>query len=329
MYSGMSGGGEGLFDGFWDRLATGWDFLKEALGMWTKDKDLIVPSLLTGIVSLLGLGLLVGFLHLTGDLSKLSVSDTTILLSPMAWFGIAVYGVASYLLAFFFAGMTVHLVDVHLQGRDARLGDAFMDALQNLPAILILALLSVIVDIVEGIIQSAARQARRSGGIGGLVLRGGPKVASGAANWVWKVVVCLMLPIIILEDVGIGRAVERGRDMHRRDLLGIGIGEVGVGLVAKALAWLVTILGAAAILGAAQVSPTLMGVAIGLTALLVTVAWSLGTFLRWSYYTMLYLWAAERERDASHATMPAPLANVTSYAPAYASGLPGRPHGSR
>jgi hypothetical protein len=272
------------------------------------------------------LGGLAGFLHLTGDLRPLMQEEGgEATLSIGAYVGFAVFGLLSYLVSFFFGGMTVHLVDVYLQGRDAKLGDAFLDALQNLPAIVILSLLSVLVDIIESMIRSAAQSARRSGGLGGLLLGGAGEMVAAGANWIWKVVVCLMLPIVILEDVGIGTAIQRGKDMHRQDLIGIGIGELGVELVTKGMVWVVAILGGILIFGATQAAPALLWLAIGVTALLVGAAWSIGTFVRWSYYTMLYLYAMDRSRNAANATMPTPLANATGYQPAYARGLAGTP----
>ncbi len=328
MYTPGYTSGSAYAPSFWERLGTGWEFLKESMVMWTKDKDLILPSVLSLLTMGLGLAGLAGFLHLTGDLPKLISGESDVEFSAGAYAGFLIYGILAYIISYFYGGMTVHLVDVHLRGRDARLGEAFTDAILNLPAILILALISIAVDLAEAIVQSAARSARRHGGFGGVLVGGTMGMAARGANWIWKVVVCLMLPIVILEDASISAAIRRGQEMHRRDLLGIGIGEVGVDLIGRGMFFLVVILGGLAIVLSLQYARALLWVAIIFTALLVGAAWSLGAFLRWAYYTMLYSYAVEREQNAAQATMPLPLANVTGYAPAFAPIVPGGPYQS-
>ena len=307
MYTPGYASGSAYAPSFWERLGTGWEFVKESMVMWTKDKDLILPSVLSLLTMGLGFAGLAGFLHLTGDLPKLIGGESDVEFSAGAYAG-----------SYFYGGMTVHLVDVHLRGRDARLGEAFTDAILNLPAILILALISMAVDLAEAVVQSAARSARRHGGFGGVLVGDTLRMAARGANWVWRVVICLLLPIVILEDASISAAIRRGQEIHRRDLLGIGVGEVGVDLISRVVFSLVVILGVLAIVFSLQYARGLLWVAIVLTALLVGAVWSLATFLRWAYYTMLYAYAVEREQSAAQATMPLPLANVTGYAPAFA-----------
>jgi len=142
MYTPGHASGSAYAPSFWERLGTGWEFVKESMVMWTKDKDLILPSVLSLLTMGLGFAGLAGFLHLTGDLPKLIGGESDAELSAGAYVGFLAYGILAYIISYFYGGMTVHLVDVHLRGRDARLGEAFTDAILNLPAILILALIS-------------------------------------------------------------------------------------------------------------------------------------------------------------------------------------------
>jgi len=318
MYTPGYASGSAYAPSFWERLGTGWEFVKESMVMWTKDKDLILPSVLSLLTMGLGFAGLAGFLHLTGDLPKLIGGESDAELSAGAYVGFLAYSILAYIISYFYGGMTVHLVDVHLRGRDTRLGEAFTDAILNLPAILILALISMAVDLAEAVVRSAARSARQHGGFGGVLVGDTLRMAARGANWVWRVVICLLLPIVILEDASISAAIRRGQEIHRRDLLGIGVGEVGVDLISRVVFSLVVILGVLAIVFSLQYARGLLWVAIVLTALLVGAVWSLATFLRWAYYTMLYAYAVEREQSAAQATMPLPLANVTGYAPAFA-----------
>ena len=71
MYTPGYASGSAYAPSFWERLGTGWEFVKESMVMWTKDKDLILPSVLSLLTMGLGFAGLAGFLHLTGDLPKL------------------------------------------------------------------------------------------------------------------------------------------------------------------------------------------------------------------------------------------------------------------
>jgi hypothetical protein len=121
--------------------------------------------------------------------------------------------------------------------------------------------------------------------------------------------VYLFLPIIMLEDVSLGKAVARAKEIHAQNLVPIAIGEVGVILVNR-------IIGVAAILLAVVpvvylgvvVNPALLIPAIVVAVLWLAIVMAYTSFIRTAYYTCLYLWAVERAAAADMAAVPQPLA---------------------
>lgn len=289
---------------WWDRVARGFSFIKQALIMWTQDKSLLLPSVLALAANFVLLAVLVATLVVTGLLAAFAGEGEEAVTAALLVVS-AGYGVVAWLVTFFFGGMTIHMVDVHLQGRKGRLADAFADAFHNLGAIAVLAGASVLVELITGMLKN-----RR--GLGGMIGR----LAGEAVEWVWRVVTCLALPIIIVEDTTFSNALRRAKEIHSRNLLGVGIGEVGVGIVGALITFAAMLAGGAVTLVGFSVSSTAGFVGVGVLLALLSAAIAFNSYVRWSYYTMLYLWAAEREQAGLQAPAPAPLQMALGYVPA-------------
>jgi membrane-anchored glycerophosphoryl diester phosphodiesterase (GDPDase) len=122
------------------------------------------------------------------------------------------------------------------------------------------------------------------------------------------VAVYLFLPIIILEDVSLPKAVGRAKEIHARNLIPIAMAEVGV-LVVNRIVGFVALLPAVAGVGFIWVSHPELLVPALVTAgawLILLIAYT--GFVRTAYYTCLYLWAVERAEAKELAAAPRPLA---------------------
>ncbi len=207
---------------------------------------------------------------------------------------IATFG--SFLIFYFFCGITVNMIDVHLQGGTPSLSEGARDARKNFIAIVFLAIVSTIV-------ESFARAARRNDSIVG-------RIVAGIVEAVWTTLSFLLLPTIIIEDVGFGDAMRRVRELHKGNFLLIGIGEVGVRMVTGLIGfvWMLLIVAVIYMDVAVFSGVTAMVIAfvVGGTMLALFVAFS--TYLRMAYYTCLYLWAADVEKQGQSAPAPLPLA---------------------
>jgi hypothetical protein len=279
--------------GFWGNLQRGWAFMRESLAMAFRDKDLLLPSLLSVFVSVALLVAIVVLVKGLGLTDRLFGEDR----QPGAAQLIVLLAIAFvfYAISYFFTGMTVHLINVHLRGRDARLGPAFRDALKNLGGLLALAAVSAVVSLLT------SRRRRRGLSLG--------DVAAGAVERLWTVAVYLLLPIIILEDVSLVKAVGRAKDIHARNLVPIAVAEIGVLVVNRIIGFLAVIV----LLPIAYLAVVAGGAALLIPMLVVAGIWlalvmAYTSFVRTAYYTCLYLWAVERAVNDERAAVPRPLA---------------------
>ena len=272
--------------GFVDSFKKGWSFMKAAFAMAREDRKLLAPSVYQVLLSVL---------YFIGWVAALVAIDPQ--WSDGTWTAVgtlAVFG--SFLIFYFFCGMTVNMIDVHLKGGKPSLGEGARDAGKNFLAIVFLAMVSAVID-------TLARGARNNDSIVG-------RIIAGIVQSIWTMVSFLLLPAIIIEDASFGTAMRRVRALHRGNMLLIGIGEIGIRMVTNliGIAWMLLIFGVVygsfALLGG---TPALViSFVVGGTLLALFAAFT--TYLRMAYYTCLYLWAVEVERAGQAAPAPLPLA---------------------
>lgn len=271
--------------GFFDSLSKGWTFTKEALAM-AKHAKLILPSLYQVLFSILYFVVVVVVLIAINP----QWSDATWAVVS----GIITFG--SFLIFYFFCGVTVNMIDVHLKGGTPSFRDGVADAKKNFLAIVYLALISAI-------IESFARFARNENSLVGRIL-------AGIVEAIWTTLSFLLLPTIIIEDAGFRQAMTRVKELHRGHLLLVGIGDVGVRAITFliGLVWfaLIFALVFASFSAFSATTALVISFVVGGAMFAVFVAFS--TFLRMAYYTCLYLYAAEVEKHGAEAPAPLPLA---------------------
>jgi len=303
--------------GFWDSISRAFTFLRESVAMAFSDKDLILPALFATVANLVVIGAVMLILWQTGALYSLREEEG----QPWGWLiVVACVALLTYIVSYFFTGMIVHLVDAHLRGRDARLGEAFADARQNFLALLGLAVVSTLV----GLVTSALR-GRRGRDVGDL--------AADAIDRVWVVATYLILPAIIIEDLSLRAAANRARDLHQRNLLGIAVGEVGVVVLTRIIGFIGFFIAfglglAAYLLSGGGIVPSAVGAPVNIPRVPVHVAGAplvvgvvvagvvlslviaFTTYVRTAYYTCLFLWAVTTEQQGERTAAPAPLAST-------------------
>lgn len=298
--------------GFFDRLQRGFAFVKKAYALAFEKPSLLVPTIAGAGVSLFWSALVGGMVFLSWTTAHAAGTD------PSRWaqahhamltIAALVWMLGSYFVAYFFMGMTISMIDAWVKGREPSFTIAFADSMKNLFGIIQLALVSMLVSIVIGFVRGDRRSSSLGGALFGMVR----EAIARALEEAWTVLSFLLLPVIMIEDVGLGTALGRVRDIHRGNLMQIAVGELGILLAAR-------VIGFVAFLVMAPIGFLLVGVGgtagiIPLVILVVVVSIVLGTlqtFVRGAYYTCLYLWAyeTERQRYGERATVrvPAPLA---------------------
>jgi hypothetical protein len=283
--------------GFFDSLSRGWTFLKESVAMAFRDRDLFIPSLLAVLANLVIFGGLAGLLYLTGDIDALFGDDAQ-RITVVGYAIIFVVALIGYIVSYFFTGMTVHLVDVHLRGEDARLGTAFADSVRNFGGIAALAVASLVVSLITGAIRGKGRGLRRA--------------AADTVERGWTAITYLLLPIMILEDSPFMQSADRARTLHGHNVIQIVVGELGLMLAARVISAVVTVLGIALAVGSYFLAPALLPVGIGAALLLFVLATAFAAYVRTAFYTCLYLWAVAMETVGEEAPAPAPLRPAVS-----------------
>lgn len=270
--------------GLGDSLSKGWTFIKHALAM-AKHGRLLVPSMLQVTTILIYYAVWLVVLITKAP----QWSDVTWgIVGAVAMFG-------SLLISYFFCGVTVNMVDVHLRGGEPSLRDGLADARKNLLAIIYLSLVSTII----GTLTSMARDSNSLIG----------KIVGGIVDAIWTTLTFLLLPTIIIEDAGFGDALRRVRELHSGHKLLVAVGEVGVRAILMLFGFVVSLVLFGAIFFAVTHRSTgAIIVALVFGAVVLTAFQAFSTFVRMAYYTCLYHYAAAVERDGTTAAPPAPLA---------------------
>jgi len=282
--------------GFFRSIGTGWGFIKEAFAMAFADRRLLKPSIYLVLTTVL---------YFIGWIALLVAVDFDWDANPELGTAIGVVATfGSFLIFYFFSGMTVNMVDVHLSGGEPSMKEAYLDAKQNFWAICWLAIISTVVNLL-------ARAIRGDGDslIGNII--------AGLIERIWTIFTFLMLPAIIIEDCSMREALDRVRKYHKDNALLIGIGDVGVRAITGLIGFIVVILISFtvyySVTGIGGTAGVVVGITLGGTMLAMYAAFS--TFVRMAYYTCMYLWAKQVSIEGETAPAPLPLARALGRVP--------------
>jgi hypothetical protein len=277
--------------GFMDSWKKGWEFIKQAFAMAKENKRLLLPSLYQVLCSI---GYFIAWVVALVAIHPHWSNGVWAAVGAVATFG-------SFTIFYFFCGVTVNMIDVHLKGGTPTIAEGVRDAGKNIVAILFLASVSTVIDMV-------ARAARDNDSIVG-------KIVAGIVEAIWTTLSFLLLPAIIIEDAGFGVAMRRVRELHRGNMLLIGIGEVGVRSVTGFIGFLWMLLVFGVLYVDLQLFSGLTAVIIGFTVCgsLLALFAAFANYVRMAYYTCLYLWAADVERQGQSAPAPLPLARALGH----------------
>lgn len=273
--------------GFFDSLGKGWSFVKQAFKMAGENKKLLAPSLYAVLIQIV---YWVAWVMALVAANPHWSNGTWSLVGFLALLG-------SFTIFYFFCGVTVNMIDVHLKGGKPSMIDGIKDSGKNFVAIFFLSIISTIVDI----FVSAARDEESVAG----------RIIAGIVESIWTTLTCLLLPCIIIEDAGFGQAMKRVRALHKGHLLLIGVGEVGVrgitGLIGFFWFALIFVLDFY-VVAKIWTGWTAFTIGITITMSMFSLWVAFSTYLRMAYYTCLYQWASAVEKEGQSAPAPLPLA---------------------
>jgi hypothetical protein len=300
-------------------IRRGFGFLSQAIGMATKDPDLLKPSIYALIVGTVATVILAVPILIASSLVN-SNNFTEI-------FGVVMMFViffVQFTISYIFAGMTVRLVYDYLTQGDGRMDQAWATVRRDLFDIMTLAAVSAAVKVIEMLANQRRGKGKNFnllGAIAGLL--------ASILSRVWTIATYFILPAMIIEDLNLGKGVKRASQIIKDNLLLVAVTEIGVGTVVGWIGFLLFVLAIALGVGlfflivtlanwatASIVIGAAAGILVGGAIILLVLVFS--SYVTTAYHTCLFLWAREVEQartrgvpDASVAA-PAPLAALVA-----------------
>ncbi len=294
-----------------DSISRGWGFLKQAISMAAKDRDLIKPSIISFFVNAIvgvvfAIPLVVTAILLGGGDNLVGRAVLFVLGAIMLF--------AQYTVSYVFSGMTVYLIYGYLSEGDGRMDKAWEIVKRDLLDIMSLAAASAVVKIVENALRG--RNGRRN------VLGG---ILANILNTVWTTATYFVLPAMIIEDLNLPNALKRATHMIKNNLLLVAVSYVGVNAITGFIGFVLVagavIFGVAATAGLGSLLDTagvITGIvlAVAVVVLVVAVVTVFTSYIGTAYHTCLFIWAREAEKaqaagqPAQAVQAPAPLAAV-------------------
>jgi hypothetical protein len=198
-------------------------------------------------------------------------------------------------------GMTIIMVFGYLVGERVSIGQALTAALMRLPNIILLALIGTILDILIKTLR------RERGILGSLVAH--------IIEMIWTAASFLVMPAIMIDGLTFTGAIKRTKDVAKRNIIPIGVGEVAVRGVTWAVSFLATLVIIAFLVGFTTLLPSVPAIIPAVVAILawVAVISIFNVYVRTVYYTSLYVWTVateEAEAAGGRVWVPAPLAEA-------------------
>lgn len=292
-----------------DSLRRGYGFLKQSWQMVLADRDLIKPSifaLLAGLViTLLGSLPLILVFVVFGDQG----------FGQLIGFILgAVLIFLQYSISYLFSAMTVYLIYGYLAEGDGRMDKAWGIVKRDFLDILSLAGASTVVNLLKSLVRGKGRNQGRN-------------LLSGLIDTIWTEATYLVLPAMVIEDIGLKDGLKRATQIIKNNLLLVGVSTVGVkaitGLIGFLLGGTGIALGAGIGLGLISLTSgatlgLVAGISLGviIAGAFIMVAVIITSYTVTAYHTCLYLWARDVEKASQSGQLiqsvkaPAPLAAV-------------------
>jgi hypothetical protein len=190
------------------RIATTIELAKASWQVLKADKELVVLPVLSGVASIV---VALTFLIPAGFLSGAeSVGTVEYILLAALYLALA-------FVTIFFNTALVHAANDRLSGGDPTIGSALSGAARHLPQIFVWAAISATVSVILKSLQE------RAGILGQIVI--------GIVGLAWTLVTFLVIPVFVVENVGVREAINRSASLFKRTWGENVAAQVGFGLL--------------------------------------------------------------------------------------------------
>ena len=263
-----------------DKLSNSWELVKASAAVLKADTELLVFPVISAVLSILVVvtffvpAFLTGFLAPGGD-SVASFSAGTYAFALLFY-------VVQYFVIFFCNTALVGAALIRLRGGDPTVADGFRIAASRATDILGYAFIAATV----GMILRALSE--RSGLLGRLVV--------GMLGLAWNLATFLVVPVLVVEDVGPVEAIRQSASYLRRTWGEQIVGNLGMGIVFGLISLGTLAVGVVLIMAAAAVKSTFLIIFVAVCLLMAFVAIALvSSALGGIYAAAVYRYAAEGE----------------------------------
>ncbi len=267
------------------RLHNSWELVKASFAVLRADKELILFPLASTLATL---AVMIAFavpLAVAGVFDRLA--DT----GEPGVFGYAIgflFYLTMYFVVIFANSALVGAALIRLQGGDPTLADGLRIARQHIWQILGYALISATVGMI-------LRALRERGGLAGQVI-------AWLGNMAWSLATYLVVPVLVVEDIGPLEAIRRSTSLLKRTWGEQIVGNFSIGLVfgligvAALLAMGIPVLLVAAATGSALI----IALGVGVIILVLAAISLVGSTLNGIYVAAVYRYAAEGQISAHY-----------------------------
>jgi hypothetical protein len=194
------------------RLQTSWAIAKRSWAVLKSDKTLAWFPVFSFVASIVVVGVVAGLVALMG----IDNSDTKDSLAPIGYVLIAVGYLALAFVQTYFLAALVAGADERLRGGNSTIKGAIEVANSRLHRLLPWAIVTATVTLI-------LNQLERQGIVG--------RIIGSLLGLAWSVVTFLTIPILVIEDIGVGAALKRSKDLLKQTWGENIIGQGGLGLV--------------------------------------------------------------------------------------------------
>ena len=263
-----------------EKLANSWDLVKASAAVLRADAELLLFPVISAALSILVVITFFVPAFLTGIVT--AGSDRMAALSAESYAFLLLFYVVQYFVIFFCNTALVGAALIRLRGGDPTVADGFRIAASRIQPILGYALIAATV----GMLLRALSE--RSGLLGKLVV--------GLVGLAWNLATFLVVPVLVVEDVGPIEAIRQSAGYLKRTWGEQIVGNIGMGLVFGLISLGTLAAGVVLVVAAAVTESAFLIIFVAVCLLMAFVAIALvSSALSGIYAAAVYRFAAEGE----------------------------------
>lgn len=206
------------------------------------DKELLLLPVLSLVATILVAATFLAPILLSGD--AVALEDP----GPVGYVLLFAAYVTLAFITIFFNAALVHAANERMDGGDPTLGSAIRGALMRVGRILPWAIVSATVSIILRALEE------RAGSLG--------RIVSAVAGVAWSLVTFLVIPVLVIEGVGVGDAVKRSGSLFKKTWGENVAAQVGFGLIGLVAILPAFLIGAGAVAAGGAIAVLGIGAAI-------------------------------------------------------------------